>query len=317
MEKNYIILAHTNPEQLNRLVNKLNDGSSWFFIHVDLKSDFKHFEFLNTIPQVRLINERINCMWGDYSTITATLMLIENVLRERKSGITILISGQDYPLKSNADIDRYFSKAVDCNFISVGPVEEIWKEPIYRTKYYKFNLSGNKRDFAYFISLWKMSVADYKRLLYLILTGKFKFSYFFKLFNERKTKLFKKLYGGYQWWALNFDTLLKMKMFIDVNFAELEQYYEYSLLPDEMYFQTILMHLKNSDPSIQIEPNILYQRWEGKEKFSPVVFTTENIEELITAAPNKLIARKFDTNTDAIVLDLIDKHIKEEQNHHG
>ena len=38
----YLILAYNDPENLYRLVNRLNDRSD-FYIHIDKKSDIKEF----------------------------------------------------------------------------------------------------------------------------------------------------------------------------------------------------------------------------------------------------------------------------------
>ena len=41
MKKNYLILSHKNPQQVCRLINRLDDGTSEFFVHVDLKSNLE------------------------------------------------------------------------------------------------------------------------------------------------------------------------------------------------------------------------------------------------------------------------------------
>lgn len=38
MQKNYLVLAHKNPDQLYRMITALNDNVSHFFIHIDAKS---------------------------------------------------------------------------------------------------------------------------------------------------------------------------------------------------------------------------------------------------------------------------------------
>lgn len=39
LSKNYLILAHKNFQQLNRLINRLDDGFSHFIIHLDASAD--------------------------------------------------------------------------------------------------------------------------------------------------------------------------------------------------------------------------------------------------------------------------------------
>lgn len=58
MYKNYIILAHKNPQQIKHLIEKLNDDNSRFFIHVDLNSDSKPFKsILSTNHNVALLKK--------------------------------------------------------------------------------------------------------------------------------------------------------------------------------------------------------------------------------------------------------------------
>ena len=47
MQKNYLILAHKNPEQLCRMIRTLDDGVSTFFIHVDAKVAIEPFKALS------------------------------------------------------------------------------------------------------------------------------------------------------------------------------------------------------------------------------------------------------------------------------
>ena len=43
MQKNYLILAHKNPQQLTRMIKTLDDGNSKFFIHLDAKTPIEPF----------------------------------------------------------------------------------------------------------------------------------------------------------------------------------------------------------------------------------------------------------------------------------
>ena len=43
MQKNYLILAHRNPEQLCQMIKALDDGNSKFFIHLDAKTSIEPF----------------------------------------------------------------------------------------------------------------------------------------------------------------------------------------------------------------------------------------------------------------------------------
>lgn len=61
----YLILCHKNPSQLADLINTLQDGSNYFFVHVDNKVDIVPFvkkEYF--IPDhVFFCNERVKVSW--------------------------------------------------------------------------------------------------------------------------------------------------------------------------------------------------------------------------------------------------------------
>ena len=47
MTKAYIILAHKNPAQVNRLIKQLDDKFSEFFLHVDKNANIEGFKKRN------------------------------------------------------------------------------------------------------------------------------------------------------------------------------------------------------------------------------------------------------------------------------
>lgn len=107
-----LILAHKDGEYLNRLVGRLSQDFD-VFIHADRR--FSYFTVLN--PRVTIIPERYRSDWGSYRQILATLALF----RTAHSGMYdryLLISGQDIPLRSNAEIIKYFSASPDTDFVA-------------------------------------------------------------------------------------------------------------------------------------------------------------------------------------------------------
>ena len=104
----YIIQAHKLPFQLKRLITVLNTKNASFYIHVDRKSKIEDFEKIISLKNVFFIKERVDCIWGDFSQVKATLNLIKNVIRDNKSGFVVFLSGQDYPIKNVYTIEIFF-----------------------------------------------------------------------------------------------------------------------------------------------------------------------------------------------------------------
>ena len=100
MKKAYIIVAHKNPKQLYRLISRLNDGNSEFFVHIDLNSSISSFyEILDIGEQVHFL-PRFNSAWGAYGTIEPYLCGMRVIKDSGKAFDRImLLSGQDYPIR--------------------------------------------------------------------------------------------------------------------------------------------------------------------------------------------------------------------------
>ena len=94
----YLILAHSDPRQLSRLVRTLKDGADCF-VHVDAKADAEAFRTLLQPDEVSWLENRLRVSWASYSMVAATMRLMEAaLLTQRKYSHLVLLSGQDYPI---------------------------------------------------------------------------------------------------------------------------------------------------------------------------------------------------------------------------
>ena len=300
IKKTYIILAHKAPDQLKRLIDRLNDEDSFFFIHIDKKSYIEPFTECVVGNNIKFITNRINCLWGDFSQVIATLGLIEEAVKSKRDGMIILLTGQDYPIKSLSEIDYFINKNIGYNFIDIVPVEEIWECYKDKTKSYKFNVSTARGHCVTFRKISKSSLKSFFK-------SEISIRQLMLLMKKRKLKLGLRQYGGSAWWAFNSETLNKMYGFINDNYKELYNYYQYTTCPDEIFFQTIAKHLSEQDNSIKIAPSFTYVNWfRDITAASPVIFTMDDLDEIKLQQPDRLFARKFDIDIDDKVLDALD-----------
>ena len=58
MQLAYLILVHSNPSQLEKLVSKLIHPNIDIYIHIDLKVPMSNFEVLANKQQVYFINNQ-------------------------------------------------------------------------------------------------------------------------------------------------------------------------------------------------------------------------------------------------------------------
>lgn len=310
MKKNYLILSHKNPQQICRLIKRLDDGNSQFFVHVDLKSNLEEFKILNSLKNTQIIPEREKCIWGDFSIVKATLHLLENTIKHRNEGFTILLSGQDYPIKSNQFINDFLANHIDFNFIEAIPIEEKWRKKMVRDKveHYHFIHSDRKSDSNSYAPFQHSSPKEKARNIFHLIKGRMSLKTFRKLLTLPKRKpFFEKQFAGSQWWAFNEKTTKLIYDFIKKEYTELEKYYRYTSAPDEIFFQSIIISLAENSKEIKIKPSQTYVNWERKNVALPVTFNDKDLQEL--SQVDQLWARKFNVDYDEKILDLIDNKL--------
>ncbi len=102
-------------------------------------------------------------------------------------------------------------------------------------------------------------------------------------------------YYGSQWWVLNKVLSKEVVKFIEDN-PEFLSYHSHSLLPDELFFQSIvgtILEKKNSDTQEikVIKDNLHFIIWD-EETSHPKTLKLSDYKKI--ASTNKLFARKFD-----------------------
>ena len=309
MQKNYIILAHKNPQQLARMIRRLDSEQAFFYIHLDLRANMADFQSEINKPNVCFISKREECFWGDYSIVKATLNLIYAVAEDQRKGFVILMSGQDYPIKNNNNIDDFLAQNSECNFIDIVPIEEKWNRKMVKDKVWHYHIlhSSKRGDSNSYAPFFYTDIKQKMRIFIHFLKGRLSFKNLKKLCQlPKRNPIFDKQYAGSQWWALNEKTLKKMYCYIKANEQSLENYYKYTSAPDEIFFQSILMYLIDNDKDIKILPSLTYVNWHRKGCTLPVTFQKDDLEELTRQC--NLFARKFDTEFDTEILDLLDEY---------
>ncbi|MEO8170797.1 MAG: beta-1,6-N-acetylglucosaminyltransferase, partial [Oxalobacteraceae bacterium] len=115
----YLILAHDNPEHLQRLITALSSSSSSFYIHIDKKSNIAPFLSIKG-NHIHLTYERASVYWGDFSQVDAILILLRAAVADGcHFDRFVLLSGADYPLRSAASIGQFFESNRDREFMNL------------------------------------------------------------------------------------------------------------------------------------------------------------------------------------------------------
>lgn len=232
----FMVTAYVDPEQLARLIKALSTKDRDFYIHIDAKIDITPFR--SGVAALHNENvffikdeDRVAVYWGGYSQIQSQLALMKTIL---ESGVEyeriVHITGTDYPLWTNGEIDAYFESRRDTEFI-MGYEFEKAKNPIRKYKVSRY---------------WFFDYRKYPGFRYIEPMVK----HIANLFSGQKVALIKKsgysLYYGSEYWALTRECL-EYVYSTYINDRVLQKLMETSFVPSEIYVQTILYNSKYKD----------------------------------------------------------------------
>lgn len=117
----FLIMVHKSPELLSRIVHVLAKQNHHFFIHVDKKT--KNFEqYKDTLADVQNVTfiKRISVFHGAVSQIYCELNLYWAAMNSYvRMDYFHLISGQDYPLRTNEQFDDFFDNNIGKSFAAI------------------------------------------------------------------------------------------------------------------------------------------------------------------------------------------------------
>jgi hypothetical protein len=313
MNKNYILLAHKNPDQLMKLISALDDGDSMFFVHLDAKVDEAEFHILKEKKGVIFIEDRIHCAWGDISLVDATIVAMRKVIQSGFAGRTTLLSGQDYPMKSTEEINLFFKNNQNFEFIDCHPAEKLWSMTDLRLDGYRLNFSsgrGGHLDVRPF-NLTDINLIGNARTLYRLLRFIFQEAIFqptkfraVKFYFKRRNRYPVQFYGGSQWFSLTFDTVKKIDDFLVKN-PRYREYHKDTHCADEIFFQTIIKEIERSGETVAVRGSVTHTAW-GDDWCHPRTFDESDVENLMDLPAEKLFARKFDEELHPGVLGMIE-----------
>jgi hypothetical protein len=308
---NYIILAHKNPAQVARLIRALRTDATRFYVHVDRNVAIAPFQRLLAAEEdCCFVEPREKGTWGDLGIVHATLHALRQVVADRRTGHCVLLSGQDYPIKSNDYIAQHFAQNPDTSFVRATLLpDSMWDhDGRDRLEYYKFNWSDEREDYTQLPPLLTM---DFMRhcsrhvatLVRLLRRGMAPWA----VLKKRRFPPYLRPCGGDQWWAVPVATAANLLKFLH-DHPDYLRYHRYTLLPDEIALQSVFRHLAESQDPTQLRPPVTYVNWERPGAVVlPVTFDRHDFHEVTQQPAGFLFARKFDMDADAHILDLLDR----------
>lgn len=315
MKHAVLIMAHKNKEQLIRLIRALACNEFDFFVHLDSNWNLSENDLNDIVTcadNVYLASKRIHGELDHWSLPQITLNLIDDALKKEqkidKGGYSyfILLSGQDYPIKSKAQILRYLEVKYPNPLIYVVDYDaEYWV----RSKFLLVRWSHKIDEVHDRMKpglLRKLRVAPY------VIAEKLEKTLYGTPY-ERVTKYGIELYGGSAWWTLPHCVIDYIREMIKYNPKFIKEY-KRTWTPEETFFQTMTMDYLFRRDELQIMPTPTYPNFETPTKpfrGHPHIITIEDFDRIM--GKKELFARKFDIDIDMRIMNVIDEVINEKE----
>jgi hypothetical protein len=257
-------------------------------------------EGVTHLPNVVFL-KRHNCHWGDFGHVRATLKGLAYLFdREIYFDYVFLLTGQDYPIKSNANIEAFLDKNQGTEFIS----------------YYSFpnkewGGDGGMRRIEqwHFRFLEDWPVKTLRAFVHLPARRQFEskmksviYSSVNSMFAKRTLPGNLKPFGGPGYWCLTRACAQFIHDYVQKN-PRFIKFFRYVDIPDEIFFHTIILNSPFAANVVNDDLRCI----DISERRGPRIWRKIDLE--ILSQSKGLIARKFDTGVDREILDLIDARL--------
>lgn len=290
----YLIIAHSSPYVLEKLIVLLDDVRNDIYIHIDKKVEHFDFAYFQALPKKSTLQfiERMDVRWGHVSLVAVELNLMRAAYQAGVYSYYHLISGADLPLKSQNEIHTFFDKNAGKEFVGFGDdvfdEDRVTKMHIF-PKYMRVDSTKLCQRGLRFLRNKALSVQRAVNCKFRKVEGK------------------QYVYGSQ--WASMTGGLVGVLLEHEKEFLH---FYKYSNCSDEIYKQSFVYNsefFRNVyDQKDELKGCQRFMDW---KRGRPYTFREEDFNLVINSG--MLFARKFDENTDKKIVDLIFDHVQSQQ----
>jgi Core-2/I-Branching enzyme len=271
----YFLLVHRFPEQFKRMFKAIYAPGNRYLVHID-KSSGKALAadisaFLKPYMDVEILPSR-RALWGGYSLVDAELRGMKRLLAsDNRWQHFINLSGQDFPLKAQSYIQGFLAAHPETQFIRHADQATVRPDTMNRVKSLFVERFGR---------IWRTGIP--RRMPAGIVPQ-----------------------IGTQWKIVS--RAFCEYVCHDPAVAPLKRFYRYSLIPDEGFFQTVLLNGFPKGNVVNDDLRLIDWIPYGDIKLRPRTFTAQDSLQLTLS--RDLFARKFDSGEDDEVFDLLEQHL--------
>jgi Core-2/I-Branching enzyme len=274
----YVISAYKLPVQLVRLVRRLAAPGVTLAVHVDRKTRRSVVDEMVAGTRgldVTFLPRHVS-HWGGFGHVRTSLKGIDHLYRTGvEFDYAVLLTGQDYPLRSAASIAERLGASGGASFMNWWPLPHApWGE------------RGGLERFED----WHWVTYDRKHIALPL---------------RRRLPHGLAPFGGGAYWCFARPLVDYVQRFVTTS-RDYVRFFEHVLIPDELFFQTLIMNSPLRDSIVN--DNLRYLDWSREP--APAVLGVGDLDRMLGS--DKLFARKFDETVDREVLDRLDEAIDAE-----
>ena len=291
----WLIVTHGNFPILEKQLAFLDSPNADFFIHVDAGVKDFDYDRYRSIPRHSRVCfvDRLKVSWGDFSLTEATLRLLR-AAAEGEYDWYHLLSGVDVPLKKRQYIEHYFDDRHDVNFINLER-DVISRRNMARVKYYYPFQKWNIRNVTLRRCI-REATAMCQRVMFVDRTRKLPDDFVFQKATE--------------WFSIT----RALTEYVLSKEEDIRGIFRATFCSDEMFLPTIAVNSPFKDTIPPADPGRSHRnclRYIDWQRGNPYTFTDSDYDELISAGPEYLFARKFDYRSDPNVVDALFEALKD------
>ncbi|EKQ05931.1 beta-1,6-N-acetylglucosaminyltransferase [Lacticaseibacillus paracasei] len=276
MKHAFLIMAGAIDEALLEIIQQLDSQQHDFYIHIDLKAGIITEERVKKVAKLSNVKfiDRMNGTWGGFSLVRIELRLLRAAYAKHEYEYYHLLSGQDFPVKTNRQIDEFFAQNKGQNFLEVSDRLETQNPDRYRLRYQQYHFLqdrfvGKKRNIFKYIDFFSCYVQRYVGI-------------------NRTRKI--SIQSGSQWFSINND----LTRYILNHEDWITKHFKYTYCCDELFIQSLI---SNTRFMKTLSENLRYVDfiWKSKHNLTPRYLTSDDL--FLIEKPNYLFARKFTSDS--------------------
>lgn len=282
-----LLLAHQNLEHLKQYIEFLGPNF-YFYIHINKKAFLtdEEVEELKSHPNVKFVSRKYLIRWGGTRILKAILELAKIAIQDDEFAYFHTASGQDFPIKSSEEIQKFFNLNHGKEFIEYFslPTNKWENGGLFRYEFFHlYDLFNVKTDFGKYMIRLTLKI---QKILGI---------------KRNSVNNLPPLFGGSCWFSITENCMKYSIDFLTKNPHFLENH-EYVFGPEESFFQTIIMNSPYKESVVN--DNLFYIDWNFRNGNSPAVLDQSDLGDILNS--DKLYGRKFQSPTsDKLKIDLM------------